>query len=56
MAYHTTSIDKYWKYLCCQIAVEQDPNELSRLITQLNLALEQRQRELAEKADTDSAA
>jgi hypothetical protein len=37
-------IEARWKELCTQAASERNPSELTRIVTELNLMLEQRER------------
>jgi uncharacterized coiled-coil protein SlyX len=44
-------IDLRWKELCARAAIERNPTELSRVITELNLLLEQREKSLRALAE-----
>ena len=48
--------DLRWKGLCARAAIERNPAEVSRVLTELNLMLEQRQNWLRAIAEKDEEA
>jgi hypothetical protein len=49
-------MDLRWKELCARAAIERNPTELSRVITDLNLLLEQRESWLRASAEKNGEA